>query len=119
METAETLPLTLGIRTTYKGYYYLVTALEQALEDESRLLSYSTTIFPYIAEKYHTNIKCVERNIRTIIKICWESPSRKMLQNLAPYPLERQPSVGEFIDLLFWYLSRQEQMPEQAANYFQ
>lgn len=112
MNTPESLPLYLGIRTSYKGYYYLVAALEQALEDESRLLSYTTEIFPYIAQKYHTNIKCVERNIRTVIHVCWNSPGRRKLQNLCPYPLERQPSVGEFIDLLFWYLSHQQNNPD-------
>ena len=34
MYTPETLLLSLGIRTSYKGYAFLVTVLEQALEDE-------------------------------------------------------------------------------------
>lgn len=92
MYTPETLLLTLGIRTSYKGYAFLVTVLEQALEDESRLLSYTTRIFPFVADKYHTNVKCVERNLRTIIKVCWNSPARKKLQALCPYPLDGPPS---------------------------
>ena len=51
MYTPETLLLSLGIRTSYKGYAFLVTVLEQALEDESRLLSYTTRIFPFVADK--------------------------------------------------------------------
>ena len=108
MYTPETLLLSLGIRTSYKGYAFLVTVLEQALEDESRLLSYTTRIFPFVADKYNTNVNCVERNLRTVIKVCWNSPARKKLKALCPYPLEGQPSVGEFIDLLFWCLSHQK-----------
>lgn len=98
------LPLKLGINRTYKGYRFLVTALELALEDENNLLFISKNIFPVIARKYDTNISCVERNIRTVIHACWNSPCRDVLLEMTPYPLEKAPTVGEFIDILYWHL---------------
>ena len=64
MNTVESLPFSLGIRTNYKGYYYLVDALTLIMEDENRLLSIGTELFPAIALKYQTDVRCIERNIR-------------------------------------------------------
>ena len=101
MNTVESLPFSLGIRTNYKGYYYLVDALTLIMEDENRLLSIGTELFPAIALKYQTDVRCIERNIRTVIKVCWES--------ISPYPLESPPTVGEFLDILFWHLVREKE----------
>lgn len=104
MKKERTSPLSLGIRSTYKGYHYLVASLELALQNENDLLFFTKTIFPEVAAKYHTNISCVERNIRTVIHNCWNSNCRQRLLDISPYPLEAPPSVGEFLDILFWNL---------------
>lgn len=103
MKNVKELPLILGIHSTYKGYHFLVTSLELALEDENRLLFFTKSIFPYVARKYHTNVSCVERNIRTVIHLCWDSSCRQVLQKITPYPLVKPPTVGEFLDILYWY----------------
>lgn len=117
MNTVESLPFSLGIRTNYKGYYYLVDALTLIMEDENRLLSIGTELFPAIALKYQTDVRCIERNIRTVIKVCWESTACQKLQSISPYPLESPPTVGEFLDILFWHLVREKETKNKRKEH--
>ncbi|MCI5509690.1 MAG: sporulation initiation factor Spo0A C-terminal domain-containing protein [Oliverpabstia sp.] len=109
MNKVKELPLRLGIHRTYKGYHYLVTTLELAATDDHNLLFLSKNIFPIVARKYNTTVYCVERNIRTVIQNCWNSPCREILLEMAPYPLTKIPTVSEFIDLLYWELKSDSQ----------
>lgn len=104
----EELPLQLGIKRTYKGYFFLIAALDLALSDQKNLLYMSKSIFPVIAHRYGTSYSCIERNIRTTINICWNSPQREKLLEISPYPLQKAPSVTAFIDILYWHLKHQE-----------
>ena len=42
------LPIELGIKRTYKGYFFLIAALELAITDQKNLLYMSKSIFPVI-----------------------------------------------------------------------
>lgn len=97
----------LGIPSNRKGYWFTSRSLELALEDENRLILLSRNLFPLVAAYYHTDIRCIERDIRTIIDNCWDSPSRKNLQEISPYALTYKPTVGEFLDILYWHLKKQ------------
>jgi two-component system response regulator (stage 0 sporulation protein A) len=105
MKKLRDLQAGLGIHSTYKGYYYLISSLELIMEDESILLYLNRLLYPEVAKKYHTSPYCIERDIRTIVNQCWNS-HRELLLNIAPYPLERKPSVGEFLDILYWNLTK-------------
>lgn len=50
------LPIELGIKRTYKGYFFLIAALELAITDQKNLLYMSKSIFPVIAARYGTTI---------------------------------------------------------------
>ena len=63
------LPLSLGIHGTYKGYRYLVFALELALSDENQLLYVTKNLYPSVARRYHTTPSCVDRDLRTVISL--------------------------------------------------
>lgn len=102
------LPIELGIKRTYKGYFFLIAALELAITDQKNLLYMSKSIFPVIAARYGITYSCIERNIRTAINACWNSPNREKLLAMSPYPLVKAPSVTAFIDILYWYLKNQE-----------
>jgi len=95
------LPIELGIKRTYKDYFFLIA-------DQKNLLYMSKSIFPVIAARYGTTYSCIERNIRTAINACWNSPNREKLLTMSPYPLQKAPSVTAFIDILYWYLKNQE-----------
>ncbi len=106
MEHVYELPLALGIHATYKGYHFLVMALELTLEDDDRLLYVTKNLYPTIAHHYHTTIECIDRNLRTVIRKCWNSQQRGLLQSIASYPLTSCPTVTQFIDILHWHLKK-------------
>ena len=68
---------TLGVGATYRGYRYLSYGIELCLTDEEYLLAISKQLYPEIARKYKTTVGSVERDIRTVIRVCWENgPTR-------------------------------------------
>lgn len=95
----------LGIGATYRGYRYLILALTLCTEDEDYLLGISKLLYPRIAKDYQTSVSSVERDLRTVITVCWERGNRKLLQEISPYPLLNKPTTGEFLDLLMNHLN--------------
>ena len=95
----------LGIRRTYKGYYYVADAVQLVMKDASMLLYISKTLYPEIAKRHNTTINCVERNIRTVVATCWEGENKEVLELMAGTRLYRRPTSGEFIDIISSYLS--------------
>ncbi len=104
MVEIERLIRSLGIGATYRGYRYLSYGVYLCLQDENYLLSVSKLLYPQIAHMYRTSSSSVERDLRTIIKVCWERGNRKRLQQIALYPLDGRPTSGEFIDILVAYM---------------
>lgn len=96
----------LGIGATYRGYRYLNYGIKLCLEDEDYLLSVSKLLYPQIAKHYHTTSYSVERDIRTVIKVCWERGNKKLLEEIALRPLHIRPSSSEFLDILTAHLSQ-------------
>jgi len=108
METIEIERLirSLGIGATYRGYRYLSSGIALCLQDENYLLSVSKLLYPQIARMYHTTSSSVERDLRTVIKVCWERGNKKYLEKLAMHPLDSRPTSGEFIDILVAYINQ-------------
>lgn len=108
MKQVQTLLRELGLHGTYKGYHYLLTTMEIALSDEKNLLLYTKMIFPAVAHRHQSTPSRVERDIRTAIAHCWNCAGRETLQEIAPCTLQKQPTIGEFIDILYWHLKFME-----------
>ncbi|MGF0032797.1 sporulation initiation factor Spo0A C-terminal domain-containing protein [Bariatricus sp. SGI.154] len=100
----EYLIRSLGIGSTYRGYRYLNYGIKLCLEDEDYLLSVSKLLYPLIARHYRTTSYSVERDIRTIIKVCWERGNKRLLQEIALRPMHERPSCSEFLDILTAHL---------------
>lgn len=96
----------MGVNGTYLGFYYLIDAVNLVCQDKRLLLALNTELFPIVARKYRTSPENVERNIRTVINVCWSKGDRALMNSLFSSPLDRKPSVGEFIDAL--YISNQK-----------
>lgn len=113
METhqIERLIRSLGIGATYRGYRYLSYAITLCLDDENYLLAISKVLYPEIAKTFRTTSCSVERDIRTIIKICWDRGNRQLLQDIALHPLTSRPTSGEFLDIIVAHLHRNSQKP--------
>ncbi|WP_343209486.1 sporulation initiation factor Spo0A C-terminal domain-containing protein [Anaerolentibacter hominis] len=97
----------LGIPATYMGYHFLASAIALAIEDEDRLLLIIKCLYPEVAKRHNTTLYSVERNLRTVIDVCWKRGNRQFLDQMAGYTLTSKPSTGEFIDILSSYLKRQ------------
>ena len=93
MKKIESLVRRLGICSVYRGYYYLVYAVELVLHDEEYLLFMTKRLYPDIGKHFHTSASNVERSIRTIVTICWNEGNRNLLDRIAGYQLDRKSVV--------------------------
>ena len=106
MGNIQKLIRSLGIGGTYRGYRYLVSAISLCMEDEDYLLGISKLLYPQIARAYDTSVSSVERDLRTVINVCWERGNRQLLEEISLYPLMNRPTTGEFLDILMHHLKQ-------------
>ena len=104
----------LGITSKYKGYYYLIEAISMAMAQEDRHIRITKDIYPYLARKYETTPMNIERNVRTVINICWET-NRKGMDEIAGHPLLCKPTNSEFVKMVVSYLAEEEQIGDKPA----
>lgn len=100
----EDILLRLGITANYKGYFYIVTAVELCLADRENLHLVTKYVYPKVAKLYHTNWRAVERSIRTAVKIAW-THDRAFLEELARGPLGQRPGNAKLLAILTKALS--------------
>lgn len=104
MKEIQYLVRSLGIGGNYQGYRYLTYAIYLCLENEDYLLSVSKLLYPEIAQTFQTTAYSVERNLRTVVNVCWERGNRMLLEDISFYPLLSKPTTGEFLDIVSGYL---------------
>lgn len=97
--TISEILLRLGVTANYKGYFYLISAVELCLEDQERLHLVTKCVYPAVAKQYRTNWRAVERDIRKAVEIVWAG-SRAALEYLARRPLEQKPGNAQFLAIL-------------------
>ncbi len=102
--TIERLIRRLGIGATYRGYRYLCYGVSLCLTDEEYLLSISKLLYPMIAKEFNTTLSSVERDIRTVIQVCWEKGDKTLLQDISLRPLCSRPTASEFLDIVVDYI---------------
>lgn len=96
----------LGVTSRYKGYFYLIGAIEMTGGSEHLGYRITKDVYPLLARRYSTTVTSVEHDIRTIVRYCWRK-QRNVLDHMAGYTLTEQPSNREFIDILGYYLRNQ------------
>lgn len=94
----------IGLTPNYKGYRQLVQALQIAAEEPGSLELVTKWLYPAVARKCGTNWKAVERNIRTMIQIAWQTTPER-LEVLSGYPVKKKPKPAQFLAFLTHYLS--------------
>lgn len=104
----QRLVRSLGIGATYRGYRYLNYGVGLCIKDENYLLSVSKLLYPQIAKKYQATTSSVERDLRTVINVCWERGNRQLLQTIALRPLPAKPTSSEFLDILSDHIGHTE-----------
>ena len=100
----EQMLYSIGLTPNYRGYRQLVQTLQIAMEEPEALEAVTKRLYPAVARKCGTNWKAVERNIRAIIKIAWQTAPEK-LEHLPGCSLERRPRPAQFLSFLTYHLS--------------
>ena len=93
----------LGITPNYRGYDYIVLAMQLVFENPERLQYVTKELYPVIAEKYNTDWRAVEHSIRITISRSWERDSALFAKILGAWVTER-PAVGRILAVLYTYL---------------
>lgn len=96
----------LGLSSSYKGFRFLVYAINLVMENSDILTYICKGLYLEIALHYDTTITCVERNIRTAKEIIWINGNQTMLRNIFGNLYNHEiPNNTIFIDLLTYYVS--------------
>ncbi|MBQ8348797.1 MAG: sporulation initiation factor Spo0A C-terminal domain-containing protein [Ruminococcus sp.] len=90
--------LELGAPANLKGYEYLKVSIELAVKNQNLFRKEIMNLYSEAAERCQTNVRCIERSIRTIIEaIYYKNPKR--LENFFGYPVGK-PRNSELIGLI-------------------
>ena len=103
-ETIEEVVRRLGVPGTCQGMRALIWGVDLVLGEPELLYAVTKELYPAVGEKCRTGWKSVERNLRTAVSICWERGNRPLLDEMAGFPLQVRPTVGEFIDYIAHYI---------------
>lgn len=95
----------LGITRNYRGYTYIVYAVELVLENENRLNAITKEVYWEVARRYGCEWSAVERNFRTIVKRAWSVNPERLIE-IAGYPLAGPPTASEFIEIISNHIQR-------------
>ena len=89
----------LGVTANYTGFFYASYAVYLAARQPERLLLVTKWLYPEVAKRYATTWECVERDIRTIIRVAWDTHPA-MLEQVTRHPLSRRPKTSKFLATL-------------------
>ena len=92
-----------GLNSSYLGAKYLEHALKMAVEREDALTDISKHLYVDTAKNFNTSASCVERDIRTVIKIIWERGDRSCIEKITGYTGQSCPTNSEFIRCMVSY----------------
>lgn len=107
MKTVENISIykllhELGITSNYTGFFHVSHALLLCKQEPERLLLVTKWIYPDVAKHFNTSWRSVERNIRTVARLAWET-NRQTLERMARHSLPNRPSAGMFLAILYAY----------------
>lgn len=105
----------LGVTANYIGYRQTVIAVDLILDDETRLMHICDRVYRPTAEALGCDTRCIERNIRTVIRQAWQK-NRKLLVELASFPLIAEPNVSQFLDILAHHIRRTHRITSEKSS---
>lgn len=107
MKTVYRLIRQMGVTSKYTGYYFVADAVKLSMEDSGHPLRITKDVYPPLARKYKSTPNNIEHNILTVVNVCW-SANKEQMDRIAGYPLSYKPTTSEFVDMLAFYLSSEE-----------
>lgn len=90
----------LGIRADLKGYAYIRTAIEWAIEEPRVTHAMTKELYPDLAKKYETQASRVERAIRHAIEVGCDRGNPELYAEIFGYTISAtkgKPTNSEFI----------------------
>lgn len=99
----------LDLPASYLGTHYLVYASVLVAEDQQRLTMVTKWLYPEVAARYRTSWQAVERNIRTVIALCWARDAGEQLGQAIGCTFSAKPSPSGLIQQVARYLMEQSQ----------
>ncbi len=103
----------LGIGSKYRGYQMTALAVYLSITDPEGIPPLKN-LYADISKTCKCSYSSIERNIRTVIKIAWDR-NRDRSEKVAAYPLTRQPTVTQFIEILSIHLLRKSMEQNHAS----
>ena len=95
----DSLLTSLGFTLKGKGYLYIVEAL-MLMMNVDIVENFSKDIYSLIADKYDTNISCVERNIRHAIEVSFPKGKYSLIDDLFGYSINEEKGKPTNIEFL-------------------
>ena len=89
-----------------KGFRYAVHMIELVEQDPSAATRVTKYMYPETARYFNVSPGVVERNLRTVIHICWSRGNREFFDEVAGTRLTYQPTNGMFLDMAAAFLRR-------------
>ncbi|MBR5155046.1 MAG: sporulation transcription factor Spo0A [Clostridia bacterium] len=93
----------IGIPAHIKGYQYLRHAIMLVIENLDVINSITKTLYPTVAEDFHTTSSRVERAIRHAIEVAWDRGDTDVLNSIFGYTIatsKGKPTNSEFIAMI-------------------
>ncbi len=77
----------LGAAPNMTGFRYLHTILCRTIVNPGLVHGICSKLYPQIADRYHVNVPCIERNIRTLLANVWLNSNLHLLSEALHYPM--------------------------------
>ena len=93
----------IGIPAHIKGYQYLRHAIMLVIDNLDIINSITKTLYPTVAEDFHTTASRVERAIRHAIEVAWDRGDTEVLNAIFGYTIatsKGKPTNSEFIAMI-------------------
>lgn len=93
----------IGIPAHIKGYQYLRHAIMLVIENLDVINSITKTLYPTVAQDFHTTPSRVERAIRHAIEVAWDRGDTDVLDSIFGYTIatsKGKPTNSEFIAMI-------------------
>lgn len=87
-----------GLSGAYLGHEYMAYAIMRIQEEEKPIPM--KVLYLEIAEVYGTSVCCVERNIRTAVKVLWKGRKSETIHTINEIIHIKQPSNSEMLNSL-------------------
>lgn len=105
LNPTENILRRFGLNSSYKGFSYVKYAIELVNQTPDILTYVCKGLYMQIAENFNTTINCVERDIRTVIKVIWRSQKQELrIEIFGETHEEKPPCNAAFLDMLAFYI---------------